>query len=68
MASNMTTINELLWKYQKIEALFLTPEIAAFKAELVKFRDEQKRMIYALEASPSSRPCVALLRDIIGSE
>lgn len=68
----MITINELLRKYQKIEALFLTPEIAEFKRLLEKFKAEQNYMIRSLQdmqaVGHNTHDSVQLLINIIGKE
>lgn len=65
----MTTINEMLYKYQRIESLFMTPEITEFKKLLEKFKIEQNQLINTLSAmnvKGENNAQIKLLTDIIG--
>ena len=66
----MTSINDLLRKYQKIECLFMTKEITEFRRELEKFKTEQIQNINTLQAMNNKGQNTAqikLLNNIIGS-
>ena len=66
----MTTINDLLGKYQKLECLFMTKEVTDFRKELEKFKYEQTYMISVLEATSIKENIFAakILRNIVGRE
>lgn len=65
----MTTINQLLNKYQKIEALFMTKEITEFKNELLNLKAEQLRMLNVLSTDPKYYAAtIPILENLIGKE
>ena len=67
----MTTINDLLRKYQKIECLFMTKEISEFRKELEKFKTDQIQIINTLSAMNNkgqNTPQIKLLNDLIGRD
>lgn len=65
----MTTINGLLEKYQKIEALFMTKEIADFRAEMESFRREiigYIRTLQAMNSKGQNNETIRVLENLIG--
>ena len=65
----MTTINQLLEKYKKIEYLFMTKEITEFRNELLNFKAEQLRMLQVLDTNPLKyKETISIIENIIGKD
>lgn len=65
----MTTINGLLEKYQRIEAEFMTKEIAEFRTEMENFRRDiigYIRNLEAMNTKGQNTEAIRILDNLIG--